>query len=185
MYKQELVLVEVGFPPAAGSLACVYSGVEAEGAAPSPDGSAAPVPPDGDESGVSERVRNLRDEAMSVHHWLSTFLRTPSVTSAIKQSSFRSALAQSHVTQKANQIQLRQFGEVIAIDHIHVFRSPDDSNVKEYVVLCVRDRYTGLFAASPAKDSSTDSTVSSLRRFMGRIKNGSIQACVPCVRRCR
>ena len=77
MYEQNLVLVEVGFPLAAGSLACVYSGVEAEGAAPSPDGSAAPVPPDGDESGVSERVRNLRDEAMSVHHWLFHFPTNP------------------------------------------------------------------------------------------------------------
>ena len=62
----------------------------------------------------------------------------------------------------------REFGEAIAVDHILVFRSPDDSNVKEYVVLCVRDRFTGLFAAYPAKDRSIDSIVFSLRRFMGR-----------------
>ena len=43
---------------------------------------------------------------------------------------------------------------------IHVVRSPDNSNVKEYVVQCVRDRFTGLFAAYPAKDRSTESIVS-------------------------
>ena len=36
-------------------------------------------------------------------------------------------------------------------------------------MLCVRDRFTGLFAAYPAKDRSTDLRVSSLRRFMGRM----------------
>ena len=42
------------------------------------------------------------------------------------------------------------------------------SNVREYVALCVRDRFTGLFAAYPATDRSPDSIASPLRRFMGR-----------------
>ena len=34
------------------------------------------------------------------------------------------------------------FGEVIAADHIHVYRSPDSSSTpsREYVVLCIRDK---------------------------------------------
>ena len=44
-------------------------------------------------------------------------------------------------------LEASEFGEVIAADHIHVFRSPDDSDApdKSYVVLCLRDKYTGLF----------------------------------------
>ena len=66
-------LTEAGFPLVLGTLACASSRVDAEGAAPSPDGSAAPAPPEGDESRVSDRVKNLRDEAMSVHHRLFHF----------------------------------------------------------------------------------------------------------------
>ncbi|OLP93635.1 hypothetical protein AK812_SmicGene24425 [Symbiodinium microadriaticum] len=67
-------------------------------------------------------------------------------------------------------LEASEFGEVIAADHIHVFRSPDDSDAldKTYVVLCLRDKYTGLFAAYPGTDRSTASIVSSLRKFVGR-----------------
>ena len=67
-------------------------------------------------------------------------------------------------------LEASEFGEVIAADHIHVFKSPSDSNApgRECVVLCLRGRFTGLFAAYPATDRSTDSILTCLKRFVGR-----------------
>ena len=42
------------------------------------------------------------------------------------------------------------------------------SKGKEYVVLCVRDRFTGLFAAFPSGDRFGETVEASLRRFVGR-----------------
>ena len=62
------------------------------------------------------------------------------------------------------------FGEVIAADHIHVHGSPDSSSTpsREYVVLCIRDKFTGLFAAFPGTDRFTDLVVVALRELVGR-----------------
>ena len=51
-----------------------------------------------------------------------------------------------------------------------MFRSPDDSDAldKSYVALCLRDKYTGLFAAFPGNDRSTNAVVAALRKFVGR-----------------
>ena len=67
-------------------------------------------------------------------------------------------------------LEASEFGEVIAADHIHAFRSPDDSDApdKSYVVLCLRDKYTGLFAAFPGNDRSTNAVVVAVRKFVGR-----------------
>ena len=68
-----------------------------------------------------------------------------------------------------------EFGEAIAADHIHVFRSPDDSGSldKSYVVLCLRDKFTALFAAFPGNDRSISAVVVALGKFAVRW--------VPCV----
>ena len=163
-------LEEVGFPVSSESLACASSRVDAEGAALSPDGPAAPAPPEGDESKVPERVKKLRDEAMSVEHRIFHFPKNPfcDICNQAKLLSKRVRRKPRDPESEPDPLEASEFGEVVAVDHIHVFRSPDDSNVREYVVLCVRDRFTGLFAAYPAKDRSTDTIVSSLRRFMGR-----------------
>ena len=54
-----------------------------------------------------------------------------------------------------------EFGEVIAVDHIHAFRSPDDSDAldKSYVVLCVRENF--------GKDRSSRAVLRALTKFVG------------------
>ena len=51
-----------------------------------------------------------------------------------------------------------------------MYRSPDSSSTpsREYVVLCIRDKFTGLFAAHPCTDRSTESVVVALRKFVGK-----------------
>ena len=70
-------LTEAGFSLVSDSLNCASFRVDAEGAAPSPDGSAAPAPPEGGESRVPDQVKTLRDEAMFVQHRLFHFFKNP------------------------------------------------------------------------------------------------------------
>ena len=138
-------LTEAGFP-----MACASSRVDAEGATPSPDGPAAPAPPEGDESKVPDRVKKLRDEAMPIDHRLFHFPKNPfcDVCNQAKLLSKRVRRKPRDPESDPDPLDASEFGEVIAVDHIHVFRSPDDSNVREYVVLRVRDRFTGLCCIS-------------------------------------
>ena len=119
-------LTEAGFPITPESLACASSRVDAEG----------------DESKVPDRVKKLRDEAMSLNHRLFHFPKNPfcDVCNQAKLLSKRVRRKPRDPESDPDPLDASEFGEVIAVDHIHVFRSADDSNVREYVVLCARDR---------------------------------------------
>ena len=152
----------------------------------SSEGSAAPAPPrdlvnparedrlmaEGEVPRVSARVQALGDEAVSKEHRLFHFPKNPCDTCN------RAKLLARHVRRKPrpehdpDEHSASCFGEVIAADHIHVYRSPDSTSTpsREYVVLCIRDKLTGLFAAFSCTDRSTDSVVVivALRKFVGR-----------------
>ena len=159
-------------------------------AAEAPEGPAADAPPEGPEAGdvvegsgellqddgsedkVAERIVKLRDQAMSVEHRLFHFSKNPfcDICNQARMLSrcVRRKPRDSEV--EPDPLEASEFGEVIAADHINVFRSPGDSDAhdKSYVVLCLRDKYTGLFAAFPGNDRSTNAVVAALRKFVGR-----------------
>ena len=159
-------------------------------AAEAPEGQAADAPPEGvdeaapaeasadvDPEGVSEdkvpeRVLKLRDQAMTLEHRLFHFPKNPfcDVCNQAKMLSRRVRRKPRDSDVEPDPFEASEFGEVIAADHIHVFRSPDDSDAldKSYVVLCLRDKYSGLFAAYPGTDRTTSSIVNALRKFVGR-----------------
>ena len=93
-------------------------------AAPSPDGSAAPAPPEGDESRVPDRVKKLRDEAMSVQHRLFHFFTNPvyDICNQAKLLSKRVHRKPRDPESDPDPLDASEFGEVIAVDHTHVFR---------------------------------------------------------------
>ena len=114
----------------------------------------------------------LRDQAMTIEHRLFHFPKNPfcDVCNQARMLSRRVRRKPRDPDEEPDPLEASEFGEVIAADHIHVFRSPDDSDAldKTYVLLCLRDKYTGIFAAFPGTDRSTASIVSSLRKFVGR-----------------
>ena len=159
-------------------------------AAKAPEGPAADAPPDGagaldddersgellhgndSEDKVPGRVIKLRDQAMSLEHRLFHFPKNPfcDICNQARMLSRRVRRKPRDSEVEPDPLEASEFGEVIAADHIHVFRSPDDSDAsdKSYVVLCLRDKYTGLFAAFPGNDRSTNAVVVALRKFVGR-----------------
>ena len=159
-------------------------------AAEAPEGPAADAPPDGagaldddersgellhandSEDKVPERVIKLRDQAMSLEHRLFHFPKNPfcDICNQARMLSRRVRRKPRDSEVEPDPLEASEFGEVIAADHIHVFRSPDDSDAsdKSYVVLCLRDKYTGLFAAFLGNDRSTNAVVVALRKFVGR-----------------
>ena len=181
-------LRDLGFPiDLCGISALAAEAPEGSAADAPPDtGSAADAPPgignderpievepkDDSEDKVPERVVKLRDQAMTVEHRLFHFPKNPfcDVCNQARMLSRRVRRKPRDHDEEPDPLEASEFGEVIAADHIHVFRSPDDSDAldKTYVVLCLRDKYTGLFAAYPGTDRSTASIVSSLRKFVGR-----------------
>ena len=120
---------------------------------------------------VSARVKALRDEAVSKEHELFHFPKN-----LFRDTCNQAKLLVRRVGRKPrpdhepNARNASCFGEVIAADRIHVYRSPDSCSApaREYVVLCVRDKFTGLLAAFPGTDCSTDSVVTALRKIVGR-----------------
>ena len=160
-------------------------------AAEAPEGPAADAPPDGagaldddersgelllhandSEDKVPERVIKLRDQAMSLERRLFHFPKNPfcDICNQARMLSRRVRRKPRDSEVEPDPLEASEFGEVIAADHIHVFRSPDDSDAsdKSSVVLCLRDKYTGLFAAFPGNDRSTNAVVVALRKFVGR-----------------
>ena len=127
--------------------------------------------PEGEAPSVSACVRALRDEAVSKEHHLFHFPKNP-----FRDTCNRAKLLVRRVRRKPrpdpepDEHAAKSFGEGVAADHIHVYRSPDSSSTpsREYVVLCIRDKFTGLFAAHPCTDRSTESVVVALRRFVGK-----------------
>ena len=123
------------------------------------------------EERVPERIIRMRDEAMSLKHRLFHFPKN-----AFCDICNRARMLARRVRRKPrpddedDPFEASEFGEVIAADHIHVFRSPDDSTAldKSYVVLCLRDKFTGFFGAFPGNDRSTGSIVVAIRKFIGR-----------------
>ena len=140
-------------------------------AAEAPEGPAADAPPDGagaleaaegsgellqdddSEDKVPKRIIKLRNQAMSLEHRLFHFHKNPfcDICNQARMLSRRVRRKPRDSEVEPDPLEASEFGEVIAADHIHVFRSPDDSDApdKSYVVLCLRDKYTGLFAAFP------------------------------------
>ena len=121
---------------------------------------------------VPERIVKLRNQAMSVEHRLFHFPKNPfcDICNQARVLSRRVRRRPRDSEVEPDPLEASEFGEVIAADHIHVFRSPDDSDAldKSYVVLCLRDKYTCLFAAFPGNDRSTNAVVAALREFVGR-----------------
>ncbi|CAE6955300.1 GIP [Symbiodinium natans] len=130
------------------------------------DGPAASALPEGD------KPLDVSSPGVSVKHRLFHFPKNPfcDVCNRSKLLSRRVRRKPRDEDSEPALLEASEFGEVIAADHIHVFKSPSDSNApgREYVVLCLRDRFTGLFAAYPATDRSTDSILTCLKRFVGR-----------------
>ncbi|CAE7940531.1 unnamed protein product [Symbiodinium necroappetens] len=89
-----------------------------------------------------EKLWKLRDQAMTLEHRrVRRKLRDPD--------------------EEPDPFEASEFGEVIAVDHIHAFRSPDDSDAldKSYVVLCVRENF--------GNDRSSRAVVRALTKFVG------------------
>ena len=156
-------------------------------AASSSDSPAAPAPPEdpgpvapavgdrlvpeGDARRVSARVQALRDEAVSKEHQLFHFQKNPSCDTCNRAKLLaRRVRRKPRPDHEPDEHAAKCFGEVIAADQIHVYRSPDSSSTpsREYVVLCIRNKFTGLFAAHPCTDRSTESVVVALRKFVGK-----------------
>ncbi|CAE7342252.1 unnamed protein product [Symbiodinium natans] len=118
----------------------------------SPDGPAASALPEGDkpldlsppgfpvvdDAHVSDRVRKLRDEAVSVKHRFFHFPKNPfcDVCNQSKLLSRRVCRKPRDEDSEPALLEASEFGEVFAADHIHVFKSLSDSNApgREYVV---------------------------------------------------
>ena len=151
------------------------------------DGPAAPAPPEepgpvapavedrlvpeGDAPRVSARVQALRDEAVSKEHQLFHFPKNPFCDTCNRAKLLaRRVRRKPRPDHEPDEHAAKCFGEVIAADQIHVYRSPDSSSTPshEYVVLCIRDKFTGLFAAHPCTDRSTESVAVALRKFVGK-----------------
>ena len=129
---------------------------------------------------VSARVQVLRDEAVSKEHQLFHFPNPFCDTCNRAKLLARRVRRKARPDHEPDEHSASCFGEVIAADHIHVYRSPDSSSsVHEYVVLCIRDTFTGLFAAFPCTDRSTDSVVVALRKFVGRREPQRLFLCCP------
>ena len=127
--------------------------------------------PEGEVPRVSARVQALRDEAVSKEHLLFNFPNNPFCDTCNRAKLLaRRVRRKPRPDHEPDEHSASCFGEVIAADHVHVYRSPDSSSTpsREYVVLCMRDEFTGLFAAFPCTDRSTDSVVVSLCKFVGR-----------------
>ena len=118
------------------------------------EGSGELLQDDGSEDKVPERmIVKLRDQAMSVEHRLFHFPKNPfcDICSQARMLSRRVRRKPRGSEVQPDPLEASLFGEVIAADHIHVFRSPDDSDAldKSYVVLCLRDKYTGFVRCLP------------------------------------
>ena len=91
-----------------------------------------------DDAHVSDRVRKLRDEAVSVKHCLFHFPKNPfcDVCNQSKLLSRRVCRKPRDEDSEPALLEASEFGEVIAADHIHVFKALGDSNApgREYVV---------------------------------------------------
>ena len=107
---------------------------------------------------------------MSVEHRLLHFPKNPfcDVCNQARVLSRRVRWKPRDSAEEPDPLEAPESGEVIAADHIHVFRSPDDSDALDEsdVVLCLRDKFTGLFAAFPGNDRSTNAVVFALRKFV-------------------
>ena len=127
--------------------------------------------PEGDVPRVSARVQALRDEAVSKERQLFYFPKNPFCDTCNRAKllarRFRRKPRPDH---EPDEHAAKCFGEVLAADHIHVYRSPDSSSTPscEYVVLRIRDMFTGLFAAHSCADRSTEFVVVALRKFVGK-----------------
>ena len=182
-FSRGLAATVSGGPPSHSSGGPFVVGVAASSsdspAAPAPPEDPGPVAPavedrlvpEGEAPRVSARVQVLRDEAVSKEHQLFHFPKNP-----FCDSCNRARLLARRVRRKPwpdhepDEHAAKCFGEVIAADHIHVYRSPGSSSTPsgEYVVLCIRDKFTGLFAAHPCTDRSTESVVAALRKLVGK-----------------
>ena len=98
---------------------------------------------DDSEDKVPERIIKLRNQAMSLEHRLFHFPKIPfcdicNIRPACSLGVFRRKPRVSEV--EPDPLEASEFGEVIAADPLHAFRSPDDSDApdKSYVVLCLR-----------------------------------------------
>ena len=103
---------------------------------------------------VSARAQALRDEAVSKEHQLFHFPKNPFCDTCDQAKLLaRRVRRKPRPDHEPDEHGASCFREVIAADHIriHVYRSPDSSSTpsREYVALCIRDKFTGLFAAFP------------------------------------
>ena len=158
-------------------------------AAEAPESLAADAPPDGRDAGspvevsvegdsnddseekVPERVVKLTDQAMKLEQRLLRFAKNP-ICDVCNQAGMLSRRVRRKPRDREEEpdpFEVSEFGNSPAADDIHVFKSPDESDAldKSHVVLCLRDKFTGLFAAFPGTDRSTSSIVNVLRKFVG------------------
>ena len=136
-------------------------------AAGSSEGSAATAPPrdlvaparedrlmaEGEVPRASARAQALCDEAVSKEHQVFNFPKNPFCDTCNRAKLLaRRVRCEPRPDHEPDEHSASCFGEVIAADHIHVYRSPDSPSTpsREYVVLCVREKFTGLFAAFPS-----------------------------------
>ena len=158
-FSRGLAATVSGGPPAHSSGGPFVVGVSAGGCG----GSAAPAPPrdlvaparedrlmpEGEVPRVSGRVQALRDEAVSKEHQLFHFPKNPFCDTCNRAKLLaRRVRRKPRPDHEPDEHSASCFGEVIAADHIHVYCSPDSPSTpsREYVVLCIRDKFTALFA---------------------------------------
>ena len=85
--------------------------------------------PEGDAPRVSARVQALRDEAVSKEHQLFHFPKNPFCDTCNRAKLLaRRVRRKPRPDHEPDEHAAECFGEVIAADHIHVYRSPDSSS---------------------------------------------------------
>ena len=105
----------------------------------------------------------LKIEAEHISHLLTHRYKNPYCDACV-----RAKMKHFKTFRGAFRRKLKKFGDLITFDYVDTRQVRDDASMIEREVLVVRDRFTGMIAAYPSANKSTEDVVTAVKRFMGR-----------------